>query len=933
MSHLHPTDAVSVARERKGSASLSTRGSPRPPCGAPPASPRPPQRSRSTGSFRRQRLASSASDEDDLAATDTAANESRQGTPVGSRQRSAHLSRSTNSASGSRKSLVAIDIQPPLEPSSTDNLGHDVKKDIDQSLKFLLGAASDTPSDGSDEEFGFVSQQSSSPPHLSDVDAILRVPEHYRGTLSDYKVLDTIGEGSFASVKRAVHIASGCKVALKIVNKEAITQEYVAKTMRREGNILKKLQHKHIGRLYEVIETAKTYCLVMELAAGGEVLDYIVAHEKLSEKEAKRCTAQLIMAIDYLHVNGIIHRDLKGENLLLDKGMDIKLVDFGLSNTCGPGCFLKTQCGSPSYSAPELLGGKSYDKAVDIWSIGVNLYAMLTGKLPFSSSDPTKLHALILDSNYAVPQNVSEECIDLVSKLLVPKPKKRISMVDLKAHPWFTGVSFEEPQIYSPPSQDSLHSDVLNHMVTELGYDRELVVTSVTQNACDGPCACYALLLKRYNATGAFRKRDKSAVAGSSAKSRPLARSQTESRLLVRVPSGRLHAPPSAKSNGSSTMSSRNASASQGRVSASRSRQLSISEMVQRRSSGEQLGSSSPDGPSPTAVASSSSSTLASTPRRRTASFAAPAGSGYDSFTSSPPSVIPSTSSSTSLSHHPPPPVRQHSGSFRSTARQQSGETDSPQAKAQAQAQAFGGGNGADLSRRRASIHGSTRASFLQGLRKLYVDADADSDLDDDPGSSRGSIGNPRARGSGIGGLTRSNTSSSSLLPTLFPPGDTAGQVAGFGSSSGCASTPTSSANAEGSSSSRSKPRVFPRSRTGSGSSVGGVGRSRSNGGERRSEPHVRAARFPLNSRMVSHKRPSVIFDEVQRCLSTLGLTFTVSVDGGLRIRCQSDGIVLSIEIVRLKNLSDHGVHFKRVGGDPERYRDLCNRILDNVAM
>jgi serine/threonine protein kinase len=187
------------------------------------------------------------------------------------------------------------------------------------------------------------------------------------------------------------------------------------------------------------------------LASGGEVLDYIVASGRIEESEARGFFKQIVSAVEYLHFHGIAHRDLKSENFLLDGSKNIKLsgkhllaltisLDFGLSSNVEiEKKNMLTSCGSPVYSAPELLEGKSYDgKAVDCWSLGINLYAMVVGDLPFTSSNVNELHEMVCNGDYDIPDDVSPDCRDLITHLLRVNPKKRFTIRDIKEHVWFT---------------------------------------------------------------------------------------------------------------------------------------------------------------------------------------------------------------------------------------------------------------------------------------------------------------------------------------------------------------------------------------------------------------------------------------------------------------------------------------------------------------
>ena len=175
----------------------------------------------------------------------------------------------------------------------------------------------------------------------------------------------------------------------------------------------------------------------MEYARGGELFDYIVSHKRVKEKEASRFLWQIISGIEYLHKLGICHRDLKPENLLMDDYNNIKIVDFGLSNTYKPGETLKTACGSPCYAAPEMVAGKRYDGlSADIWSCGVILYAMVCGYLPFEDPKTNLLYKKILNADYKIPDFVSEDCADLIKKILNTEPSQRITMAGIKEHIW-----------------------------------------------------------------------------------------------------------------------------------------------------------------------------------------------------------------------------------------------------------------------------------------------------------------------------------------------------------------------------------------------------------------------------------------------------------------------------------------------------------------
>lgn len=183
---------------------------------------------------------------------------------------------------------------------------------------------------------------------------------HKSKSIGQYILGKTIGEGTFGKVKLGTHNLTSEKVAVKILEKDRIKDVADIERVAREIHILKLIRHPNIIQLYEIIETPKQLFLIMEYASGGELFDYIVEHTRVPEIEACKFFQQIISGIEYIHKLGVVHRDLKPENLLLDQNKNIKIVDFGLSNTYKNSELLKTACGSPCYAAPEMIAGKQY---------------------------------------------------------------------------------------------------------------------------------------------------------------------------------------------------------------------------------------------------------------------------------------------------------------------------------------------------------------------------------------------------------------------------------------------------------------------------------------------------------------------------------------------------------------------------------------------
>uniref|UniRef100_A0A674MXA7 non-specific serine/threonine protein kinase n=1 Tax=Takifugu rubripes TaxID=31033 RepID=A0A674MXA7_TAKRU len=226
------------------------------------------------------------------------------------------------------------------------------------------------------------------------------------------------------------------QVAIKIVDKTQLDDENLKKIFR-EVQIMKLLKHPHIIRLYQVMETERMIYLVTEYASGGEIFDHLVAHGRMAEKDARKKFKQIVAAVYFCHCRNIVHRDLKAENLLLDHNLNIKIADFGFSNMFSKGQLLKTWCGSPPYAAPELFEGKEYDgPKVDIWSLGVVLYVLVCGALPFDGSTLQNLRARVLSGKFRIPFFMSTDCEYLIRHMLVLEPSRRLTMEQICKNKW-----------------------------------------------------------------------------------------------------------------------------------------------------------------------------------------------------------------------------------------------------------------------------------------------------------------------------------------------------------------------------------------------------------------------------------------------------------------------------------------------------------------
>ncbi|XP_075401667.1 serine/threonine-protein kinase MARK2 isoform X1 [Tenrec ecaudatus] len=312
--------------------------------------------------------------------------------------------------------------------------------------------------------------------------------------IGNYRLLKTIGKGNFAKVKLARHILTGKEVAVKIIDKTQLNSSSLQKLFR-EVRIMKVLNHPNIVKLFEVIETEKTLYLVMEYASGGEVFDYLVAHGRMKEKEARAKFRQIVSAVQYCHQKFIVHRDLKAENLLLDADMNIKIADFGFSNEFTFGNKLDTFCGSPPYAAPELFQGKKYDgPEVDVWSLGVILYTLVSGSLPFDGQNLKELRERVLRGKYRIPFYMSTDCENLLKKFLILNPSKRGTLEQIMKDRWMNvGHEDDELKPYVEPVPDYKDPRRTELMVS-MGYTREEIQDSLVGQRYNEVMATYLLL-------------------------------------------------------------------------------------------------------------------------------------------------------------------------------------------------------------------------------------------------------------------------------------------------------------------------------------------------------------------------------------------------------------------------------------------------------
>lgn len=316
--------------------------------------------------------------------------------------------------------------------------------------------------------------------------------------MRQYEIGDQIGEGTFGKVKLAIHKITNEKVAIKMLDKHKIKNEENQKRIDREIEVLKKVNHHNIIRLYSIIENDSKIFIIQEYAPGSDLFEYIHKNKKLSEKEACLLYQQIISGIEYLHNLGISHRDLKPENILITNSNVLKIIDFGLSVLYSKNELLNTHCGSPCYASPEMIEGKSYrGLPADIWSSGIILFLMLTGHLPFNELTNKKLYAKIRTGKFTIPKELSHEVKDLIKKILEINPRKRIKMSEIKEHPWFNlknrmfnfhdGIDITKTVI-------PIDEEIIEQM-NEIGFNKMQARDSILRNLHNNISTTYYLLL------------------------------------------------------------------------------------------------------------------------------------------------------------------------------------------------------------------------------------------------------------------------------------------------------------------------------------------------------------------------------------------------------------------------------------------------------
>lgn len=286
--------------------------------------------------------------------------------------------------------------------------------------------------------------------------------------IGPYTIHATVGEGAFSVVRLAQ--LNNDYFACKIVPRSKLDSDSLLERFKIEIHIFQEMRHPGIVQLVDLYSDKNYYYVFMEYCPNGELFQYIVDRGRLSEEDAKPIIREMLDTIRYVHSMGVTHRDLKPENLLIDSEGHVKLSDFGLSRFLGKNHLVETPCGSPCYASPECLSGKPYDGiSTDIWSLGVIIYAMLTGQLPWTKRNQTQLFAQIKRGEYTIPDFLSTEAQTFISGLMTVNIKERMTIEQAINHPFLAGVELSTPATLP-----------LSHYVSLRAVDRFFGNTTVT---------------------------------------------------------------------------------------------------------------------------------------------------------------------------------------------------------------------------------------------------------------------------------------------------------------------------------------------------------------------------------------------------------------------------------------------------------------------
>lgn len=314
-------------------------------------------------------------------------------------------------------------------------------------------------------------------------------------TIKFYKILNLLGQGAFGKVILAVQVLSDIKVAIKVIDKSYLQDDHSRRKVFREIYILKKVKSPYVVKILEFFESDENVFIVMEYMPGGDLLHYLKKNGKIDEGLSKELFGQVLIGAKAIHGCEVLHRDFKLDNILMDrKRKKIKICDFGVSKLMHKGEVITDQCGTPAYLAPEIILDKGYQGYwSDIWSLGVLLYCMVCGTVPFKANNISELNKAILIGRYEFPDCVSQEVKDLIRKMLHSIPKKRISLDNAIQHVWLKDC---ESLMESDISEKTFRIDPrVIKTIEKYGYSRQYVINAIEYGSLNHAHALYNALI------------------------------------------------------------------------------------------------------------------------------------------------------------------------------------------------------------------------------------------------------------------------------------------------------------------------------------------------------------------------------------------------------------------------------------------------------
>ncbi|OHT15644.1 CAMK family protein kinase [Tritrichomonas foetus] len=327
--------------------------------------------------------------------------------------------------------------------------------------------------------------------------------QHPHVLSESYIFADKLGSGAYSCVFKAVHILTGLNVAIKIIEKNTVQEPEAYKRFIQEIDILKMLNHPNIAHFYELIEDESNYYIVLEYCERGTVTNFIEANGKSESNIKKTIFNQLLEALSYLYDKlNIIHCDIKADNVLLDEFLDIKLIDFGFASHVNNSYQDRLIRGSPAYIAPEVFQGAHNTPSSEIWSLGIFLYLITTGKLPYDDEDMDGLMHSIVNMKPIIQSYLTHECSDLISLLLNKSPEKRPTFEEIKKHCWFNDLDLKSHAMINMCIETGFHNkkDIDNEIIEEMesfNYDPNAIYHCLFTNEFNTLTTTYKLLLKK----------------------------------------------------------------------------------------------------------------------------------------------------------------------------------------------------------------------------------------------------------------------------------------------------------------------------------------------------------------------------------------------------------------------------------------------------